>query len=167
MLRSSLAAVPTDAKQITGSLFTLLEDAFRFIRLHLQTAHIIRGIKPEVYPEIAKVALRELLVNALVHRDYTIAAPVCIMIFDDRLEYHTPGRLPNSVTIESILLGAAHVLRNPIMYTIFSRAKLVTHFGSGVLRAKESIESNSTAQLKLAEVENEFIVTVSRPTTEK
>ncbi len=159
---TTLAAPPSDAKSIGGTLFDILEDTARFLRIHLRSPHVIRGFEPEEQPEIPEEALRELIVNALVHRDYTLAAPVRVLIFDDRLEIRTPGGLPNSVTIDAILLGAAHVLRNPTLYTMFSRAGLVTGPGSGVLRARELIEQHPHTKLHLAVVENEFVATILR-----
>jgi len=163
----TLAIAPSDAKQIGGTLFDMLEDGARFLRLHLRRPHFIRGFEPEARPEIPEEALRELLVNALVHRDYTVASPIRLLIFDRRVEIRTPGGLPNTVTIEAILLGAAHVLRNPILYTMFSRAGLVTHLGSGVLRAKKLIEQEGRAKLELQVVENEFVVSIARPVMEE
>ena len=154
-----LANEPRDVKVIDGVLFDMLEDAMRFLKIHLPTPHRIVGLEPERRPAVPEEALRELLVNALVHRDYTIPAPIRVLLFDNRLEIHTPGRLPNTVTIESILLGASHVLRNPTLYILFYRAGLVTHLGSGVLRAKQAVEKAGKT-LTLAQTNGEFIVTI-------
>ncbi|ABU57698.1 RNA-binding domain-containing protein [Roseiflexus castenholzii] len=159
----SLATAPSDAKQIGGTLFDMLEDTARFLQIHLPSPHIIHGFAPEQRTEIPEEALRELLVNALVHRDYTVASPIRLLIFDRRIEIRTPGALPNTVTIEAILLGAAHVLRNPTIYTMFSRAGLVTSLGSGVLRAKELLEQHAHTTLELKVVANEFVVIITRP----
>lgn len=159
----SIAAEPSDVKQIEGTLLDMFEDAARFTNLHLPIPHVIKGLEPETRPELPETALRELLVNAIVHRDYTIHAPIRVLIFDDRIEIRTPGVLPNGVTVASILLGAAHVLRNPTIYSIFNRAGLVTHLGSGVLRAKELIEQTSRTTIELEIVENEFVITIIRP----
>ncbi len=156
---TTLAAEPGDAKSIGGNLFDMLEDAMRFLHIHLPVVHRIRGLEPERHPMIPDEALRELLVNALVHRDYTITAPVRVLLFDDRLEIRTPGQLPNTVTVEAILLGAAHVLRNPTIYLMFYRAGLVTHLGSGVLRAKQALE-RSGKRLQMQQSETEFISTI-------
>lgn len=156
----SLAGDPSDAKQIDGTLFDMLEDTARFLDIHLPTAHHIRDFEPEIRPALPREALRELLVNALAHRDYTITAPVRVLLFDDRLEIRTPGQLPNTVTIEAILLGAAHVLRNPTIYLMFYRAGLVTHLGSGIMRARAAIERTGRATLALQQVESEFVATI-------
>jgi ATP-dependent DNA helicase RecG len=154
-----LANEPLDVKVIDGTLFDMTEDTMRFLKIHLPTPHRIVGLEPERRPAIPEEALRELLVNALVHRDYTIPAPIRVLMFDDRLEIHTPGHLPNTVTIESILLGASHVLRNPTLYILFYRSGLVTHLGSGVLRAKQAIEKVGKT-LTLAQTNGEFIATI-------
>lgn len=159
----SLSAAPSDVKQIGGTLFDMFEDIARFTNLHLPIPHVIQGYQPENRPELPETALRELLINAIVHRDYTLHVPIRILIFDDRIEIRTPGVLPNGVTIAAILLGAAHVLRNPPIYSMFNRAGLVTHPGSGVLRAKELIEQTSHTTIELAIVDNEFVTTILRP----
>jgi ATP-dependent DNA helicase RecG len=159
----SLSAAPSDLKQIEGPLLDMFEDTARFLYLHLPIPHVIKGLEPETRPELPETAVRELLVNAIVHRDYTVHGPIRVLIFDDRIEIRTPGALPNGVTIASILLGSAHILRNPNIYSIFNRAGLVTHLGSGVMRAKELIEQTSHTTIQLDVVGNEFVTTIFRP----
>ena len=168
---NDLSAVPSDTEQIQGSLPTLLDDAIRFLRAHLLTPHRIRGFEPEAYPELPEDALRETLVNALAHRDYTIPAPVRLFVYDDRVEVRTPGGLPNSVTIEAIKLGAAHVLRNPTLYTLFSRLGLVTGIGSGrfpkrgVFRTIQWVREATGQEPTIVEVGNELFVALPRRLT--
>lgn len=161
---TDLAAAPTDSKRIDGTLPDIVEDTLRFLRIHLPTAHVIEGFSPEPRPDLPDVALREILINALAHRDYTIAAPVRILIFDDRVEIRTPGNLPNSVTIAAIRLGAAHVMRNPILYTLFSRLGLVTGIGSGVYRAVQAVKAATGREPDLYLQEQEFVVALPRRT---
>jgi ATP-dependent DNA helicase RecG len=160
---NDLAAVPSDVKKIEGRLPDVLESADRFLYIHLPIAHEIHGLEPENRPELPREALRELLVNALAHRDYTVAAPVRVFVFDDRVEIRTPGGLPNSVTVEAVRLGAAHVLRNPTIYTLFSRYGLVTGVGSGVYRAIQQVRAITGRELTLSLEGNEFVVTIPRP----
>ena len=157
-----LAAPPSDVKHIEGRLPDMLEGAARFLYIHLPIPHHIRGFEPEANPELPQEALRELVVNALAHRDYTIAAPVRVFVFDDWVQVRTPGGLPNTVTIEAIRLGAAHVLRNPTIYTLFSRYGLVTGVGSGVYRAIQQIRAWTGQELRLFVEGNEFVVSVPR-----
>jgi ATP-dependent DNA helicase RecG len=159
---TDFSALPSDNKLIQGNAVDMLEDAIRFLRIHLRTAHRIQGFEPESYPELPEEALREVLVNALVHRDYTISAPIRIFIFDDRVEVRTPGSLPNTVTIDAIRLGAVHVLRNPILYTLFSRLGLVTGIGTGIYRTIQQVRKFAKKDPKIFIEGNEFIISLPR-----
>jgi len=157
-----LAPPPSDAKRLEGPLPVILDDAVRFLRLHLQVAHHLRGFEPEVYPELPEEALRETLVNALAHRDYTVMAPVRLFVFDNRVVVRTPGGLPNTVTIEAMKLGAAHVLRNPTIYTLFSRLGMVTGIGSGVYRTIQMVKQATGQEPEIYLEGNELVVSLPR-----
>jgi len=119
-------------------------------------------MEPENYPEIEDFVLREALVNAIGHRDYTISAPVRILIFKNRIEFHTPGKLPTGVTIESIKIGGAHVLRNPTIYNFLRKMGVVTDIGSGVKRIIESVKKTTGKNVKFELTDGEFILTIPR-----
>ncbi len=158
------AGEPSDVKRIEGKLFSILEDTARFLRLHLRIPHEIKDFRPEARPELPEVALREVVVNALVHRDYTIHAPVRVFILDDRVEVHSPGTLPNTVTVEMVKSGMAHVLRNPLLYTFFYRAGFVTDTGNGLRRAIQQIKEHTGKEPILLEEGAEFVVQIFRQT---
>jgi predicted HTH transcriptional regulator len=85
-------------------------------------------------PEISETVFEELLFNALIHRDYFIKDSIKIIIFDDRIEIHSPGKLPNSLTVEQMRLG----LRRSRNALLASRAPELLNYrgiGSGVVRA--------------------------------
>ena len=86
--------------------------------------------------EIDEVALEELVQNALVHRDYFKNAPIRIMLFDDRLEIMSPGRLPNSLTVEDVKYGNP-VVRNNQIVAFASRTMPFSGLGTGIRRALE------------------------------
>jgi ATP-dependent DNA helicase RecG len=156
---------PSDVKRIEGKLFTILEDTARFLYLHLQIPHEIQGFRPEAKPELPEAALREVVVNALVHRDYTIHAPVRVFILDDRVEVRSPGTLPNTVTIEMVKSGIAHVLRNPLLYTFFYRAGFVTDTGNGFRRVIEYVRKSVGREPDIREEGNETVVSLPRRLT--
>ncbi|MFN3739815.1 MAG: ATP-binding protein, partial [Thermodesulfovibrionales bacterium] len=153
---------PSDKKEITGNIPHIFEDCMRFLKIYVKEKHTIKGVEPENYPEIEDFVLREALVNAVAHRDYTITAPIRILIFNNRIEFHSPGKLPNTVTIENMKLGAAHVLRNPTIYLFLSKIGLVTHLGSGIKRIIESVKKTVRKDVKLEVIGSEFILTVPR-----
>lgn len=155
---TDIAIEPSDQKRIEGRLLDQLEDAMRFLEIHIPRPHNIKRLEPEVKAKIPHQVLREVLVNAMAHRDYTISAPVRIIVYDDRIEVRTPGKLPNTVTIEALRLGV-HVLRNPTIYNIFLKLGLVTDAGSGIPRI--------ISQLRKLKIEpvfklegNEFVVMI-------
>ncbi len=79
----------------------------------------------------------ELLVNALVHRDYLISAPIRIFIFDNRIEIISPGNLPNNLTVEKIRKGNSNI-RNPVLASFIAKGLLPYRgLGSGIKRAFE------------------------------
>ena len=112
-------------------------------------------------PELPAEVLREALVNAVAHRDYTIAAPIRVLVFDDRLEIRTPGALPNTVTLESLPFGI-HVLRNPMIYGMLLRVGLVTDAGSGIPRIIRLTQQAVGQAPTFRQEGNEFVLTLPR-----
>src|SRR5207253_2801453 len=100
---------PSDRKDLSGRLLGVIDQSMRFLDIHIPTPHRIRGLEPEPRPELPKEALREALVNAVAHRDYTVQGPIRIFILDDRVEFHSPGRAPNTVDEDAMRAGA-HVV---------------------------------------------------------
>jgi len=158
-----LTPAPSDQKRLDGPMLVMFDDAVRFLRLHLKSPHVIQGFAPETHPELPEEALREAVLNALAHRDYTVQGPIRLFIFDDRVEVRSPGRLPNTVTIEAMRLGAAHILRNPTMYALLNRLGRVTDIGSGVFRMIQRVRKATGKDVGLEHQGPEFVVTLPRP----
>ena len=96
-----------------------------------------RGVNAPGTPEIPPTALEELLVNALVHRDYLISAPIRLFVFDNRIEIISPGHLPNNLTVDKIRAGNS-AIRNPILVSYVAKGLLPFRgLGSGIKRALE------------------------------
>ena len=156
-----IAEEPQDQKRIEGRLVDMLQDTLRFLDLHLPRPHHIRGLEPEGKPEFPVEVLREALVNAVAHRDYTISAPIRVLIFDDRIEIRTPGQLPNTVTLDSLRVGV-HVLRNPTLYNILLKRGLVTDAGSGIPRMIRVLREVTQREPHFRVEGNEFVVVLPR-----
>ncbi len=159
---NDLSIPPDDKKEITGTISQILDDTERFLRIYLKEKHEIKGFEPETKFEIPLEALREAVFNAIAHRDYTINAPVRIIIFSDRIEVHSPGKLPNTVTIASIKVGGAHVLRNPSIYNILVKMGKVTDLGSGVRRIIKLIQEHIKKDVDFKETDGEFLLVIPR-----
>ena len=108
--------------------------------------------------EVSKIALEELLQNALTHRDYSKNASINLLIFDDRIEITSPGSLPNSLTIENIKFGNA-VVRNNLIVSFSSKIMKYRGLGSGIRRA---IKEEPCLQLTDDKDGERFIVTIPR-----
>ena len=153
-----------DRKTVEGRLPQQLDQIESLLRLHLRDAGVIRGFEPEVQTELPPEMLRESVTNALVHRDYSISAPVRVMLFEDRLEIHSPGQLPNGVTVENVRAGI-HVERNPIILSLMSKLGLMTRLGTGIVRIFRLAAEKGLPEPKLEERGAEFVVTLYRMTS--
>lgn len=136
------------SQDCTGTLFEQFEMAFAFILKHLQHSFIIRGKKREERLEIPEIAIREVLVNAIVHRNYHIQAPIKIAIYDNRIEIFSPGSFPGPINTSNLLSGLTYI-RNPGIAKIFRLAKYIEKLGSGFHNLFDSYEN---WQLKTPEV---------------
>jgi ATP-dependent DNA helicase RecG len=156
------AAAPSDRKDLTGRLLEVIEGARSFLLAHLRTPHRIEGFAPEPRPEFPEEALREALVNAVAHRDYTVHGPVRLFVFDDRVEIRTPGRPPNSVTAGAMRAGV-HVPRNPRIYARLADAGLVTGAGTGIRRMSSLVRRATGRDIGIEVLEAELVLTLPRP----
>jgi ATP-dependent DNA helicase RecG len=124
-----------DTEDFSGPLQCNFDDAMAFIMRNLHKIQAGRDVNAPGTPEIPRTVFEELLVNALVHRDYLVNAAIRIFIFDNRIEIVSPGHLPNNMTIDKIIVGNSNI-RNPILATYVAKGLLPYHgLGSGIRRA--------------------------------
>jgi ATP-dependent DNA helicase RecG len=153
-----------ETKNLTGKVSDIINNVEDFFKLVLSNKHKIKDFRPESEFEIPMTVLREAIVNAIAHRDYTINAPIRVLVFNDRVEIHSPGKLPNTVTIESIKVGGSHVLRNPTIYNMLLKMGLVTDLGSGVRRIVKLVKEHLNENVEFENTENEFVIKIPRKT---
>jgi ATP-dependent DNA helicase RecG len=126
-----------DTEDFTGPLPEMFAGAMAFVMRNLHKIQAGRGVNAPGTPEIPPSVFEELLVNALVHRDYLVSAPIRLFIFDNRIEITSPGHLPNSLTVAKIRTGNSNI-RNPILVSYVAKGLLPYHgLGSGIKRALE------------------------------
>ncbi len=142
-----------DRREFTGSLFHQLSDAYQYIDLHNCTRSTFRQllrIDTRDYPE---VALREALLNAIVHRDYSFRSSILISIYTNRIEVVSIGGLLPGIAPDDIMIGLS-VCRNSALANVFYRLELIEAYGTGMQRiinayadtdCKPSIEVTSNA----------------------
>ena len=131
-----------------------------FLTRNLRQVQGDKGFNTEGDLEVPRIALEELVVNMLLHRDYFISAPWRIMIFDDRIELISPGALPNNLTVENVRHGVS-VIRNPIIASFATKGNELPYrgIGTGILRAQAAVPD---LELESDHERNLFIARIPR-----
>jgi ATP-dependent DNA helicase RecG len=151
-----------DQRQVRGPAFKLLEEAEIFCQRHFpMPARIVPGQMRRVETLlIPPDAMREILVNALIHRDYSIAGgAVSLAIFDDRVEVWSAGSFPKGITPESLTRNHQSVQRNPLIADVFHRTGLIEKWGRGTNRVVDMCREAGIARPEFEEITGAAVVT--------
>ena len=123
-----------DRREITGRLPAIIDDTRAFLERNIRAPAREHGFGREDILLYDRKALGEAVVNAVAHRDYSLSgSQTRLFLFRDRLEVRSPGRLPNSVTLDNIKLGV-HVERNRTIATLLTQLGYMSAIGTGVPR---------------------------------
>lgn len=155
-----------DQRQIRGPAFKLLEEAQLFCQRHFPLpGKIVPGRLQRVdTPLIPPDAMREILVNALIHRDYSIAGgAVSLAIFDDRVEVWSAGKFPSGITPEMLARKHDSVQRNPIIADVFHRTGLIEKWGRGTNRVIAMCREAGISPPLFEEISGAAVVTFRVP----
>jgi ATP-dependent DNA helicase RecG len=128
-----------DRREFTGSLLKQLNDVFEFIDRYNCNRSEIKGLYRIDKRDYPVEAVREALLNAFVHRDYSFSDSALISIFDDRIEFLSMGGLVRGITIDDLMLGIS-VARNRNLANLFYRLTLIEAYGTGVPKIMRSYE---------------------------
>ena len=148
-----------DSQDFSGTLPAQYAEALAFIKRNLRRVQGDQGFNSQGILEVSEIALQELLVNALVHRDYFTSASIRILVFRDRIDIVSPGALPDSLSIEDIRHGKSN-RRNPTLSEHAFRLLPYRGMGSGIPRAL-----GEWPQIELISEAggNQFTASVQRP----
>ena len=151
--------------EIEGNLLHQFRTIMNFFTRNLRKVQVEKEFNSIGELEIPYESLTEYVVNALVHRSLNIKSPIRIFIFDNRVEIHSPGTLPNGLTIEDIKNGTS-MPRNMFLFTNANYLLPYTGAGSGVRRALEydpnAIFFNGVEDKEITHTANEFVITIPR-----
>ncbi len=140
-----------DRKEFTGSLFQQMDEVYDFIDFRNQTHSSfekLRRIDRRDYPE---VAVREALLNLLVHREYSFRASTFISIYTDRIKFTSIGGLVSGVTLKDVTMGIS-VCRNVKLANVFYRLELIEAYGTGILKIMDAYEGTGlTPQIETSD----------------
>ena len=143
-----------DRREFSGSLMQQLNEVYEYIELHNQTHATFQKllrIDTRDYPEIA---IREALLNSLVHRDYSFSASTLISFYDDRIEFISIGGLLPGIDLSDLMMGIS-VCRNPHLANVFYRLQLIEAYGTGIKKIIDAY-ANAPAQPQITVTNHAF-----------
>jgi len=156
-----------DRRDIRGPLYQLVDDAEQFIYRHMKVGRRIEGFVGVDYREYPQEAVREAIVNAVVHRDYSRRGQhIRVFMFDDRIEVYSPGPLPPGVSLEKMRrLEPQSVLRNPVIVGVFRDlgSRYIERLGTGIRRMALAMQEHGLPRPQFEEVGSEFRVRLMGP----
>ena len=146
-----------DRKEFTGSVLKQVNETFEYLQLYNKTKGKIVGLERIDTKDYPEYALREALLNAIIHRDYNFTGSILVSLFDDHLEITSLGGLVKGLTIEDLYYGVSES-RNPNLANVFYRLKYVESFGTGIGRIIESYKGYEDKKPLILNTENTFKV---------
>ena len=152
-----------DRREFDGSLFQQMEELYSYLDMRNQTKATFDGlyrIDTRDYPENA---LREALLNSLVHRDYSFRASTLVSVYADRIEFVSVGGLPSGIELDDIMLGLS-VCRNPKLAAIFYRLQLIEAYGTGMPKIMNAY-ADTELKPKIEVSSNAFKITLPNRNT--
>lgn len=154
-----------DRRERAGPLYEQVDAAEDFVLRNIRLGAHIDGLYREDYYELPPVAIREAIVNAVVHRDLQANSCVQVALYDDRLEVTSPGPLFGGITIEQALDGAT-AQRNPKIAEAFMQMDMFESWGTGLRRIRDACAEAGLPEPEFREIGSMFRVDIFRPRLE-
>ena len=138
-----------DRREFSGSLFRQVEELYAYLELRNQTKATFEGLYRTDTRDYPEEALREAMLNSIVHRDYSYSASTLVSVYADRIEFVSIGGLLEGVTVDDIMLGLS-VCRNPKLAAVFYRLDLIEAYGTGmqkIMKAYQDCDRKPTIEV--------------------
>lgn len=149
-----------DRREFTGSLLKQIDDAYAFLDMRNETSATFEGVHRVDHRAYPTAALREALLNAIVHRDYAYSASTLLSVYADRIEIVSVGGLVSGFHLNDVTAGLS-ICRNPKLANIFYRLRLIEAYGTGLKKILAAYPSMNASQL-FQVTEKVFKVTLPR-----
>jgi len=156
-----------DMKDLDGNLFQNMEKAIAFLQEHLRLQATIKGLRREEKWEIPLDALREAVINALIHRDYSDQGFVYIKVYDEQIIIANPGKLPEDLTIADLYREHESKLRNPLLAQVFYYTDFIDIWGRGILNILRLLHENGLPKPTFEQSAGAFRIVFKRPSPQK
>jgi len=149
-----------DDKDVTAPLPDAVDQTMTQIDRMTTTSFAIGGARRRPVPTYPPIALREAVINAVAHADYSQrGSPITVSLFSDRIEIQNPGLLPLGLTLDDIRAGASK-LRNRVIGRVFRELRLIEQWGSGIQRMTRACVDAGLEEPVFEEVGVSFRVTI-------
>ncbi len=156
---TTMAADPINEKRFSGDMLTVLRELQAFLSSSTQSRPVARSsLRERSLADYPAVALRELLLNAIMHRTYESNAPVRFSWYDDRIEIQSTGGLYGSVSPENFPRQTDY--RNPVLSEALATLGYVNQFGRGVIRAQNALRGNGNPDAEFTFEPHHVLVTI-------
>ncbi|MCF0054194.1 RNA-binding domain-containing protein [Dyadobacter sp. CY356] len=167
--RFSAPTLIKDGLTLRSDLFSQIEDVLTFIKKHINKEYIITGNpQREERWEYPLNAIREIIINMIVHRDYMHYGDSSVKVFDNYIEFFNPGPLPQSISIEQLLSGDyTSQARNKKVSSIFKESGVIEKYGSGIKRIQNAFLSYGLEAPVFENFQHGFRVIVATKTVHK
>ncbi|MCK4429396.1 MAG: putative DNA binding domain-containing protein, partial [Candidatus Aenigmarchaeota archaeon] len=157
-----------DRKDIHGTIFDMVNQAEEFMLKNMRTPARVVGFKTEFRTEYPMVALREAIINALVHRDWHCSEAVLLRMFNSHIDIINPGELLRPLKVSEILKDDyIPKSRNKILVEILSNSGIMDKRGTGFLRIREAMKKGNLPNPELKEKQSCFVIKFNNPAIEK
>ncbi|MDR0881818.1 MAG: ATP-binding protein [Candidatus Adiutrix sp.] len=160
--KGTTRSVFIDKREFGGTLYEQIEEAYNFVLKHINLGATIEGIFRKEKYELPPESIRELIVNAVTHRNYAENACVQVSVYDDRVEITSPGRLYGGITLKEILSGNSRI-RNKVIATVFSEMFIIEKWGTGIQRVIDGCRDYAIADPEWIELGTTFRANIYRP----
>lgn len=147
-----------DRREFGGSLMKQMNEVYEYIDFRNQTRATIEKLSRIDVRDYPVIAVREALLNLIVHRDYSFSASALISIYDDRIELVSIGGLMPGIDLEDVLAGLS-VCRNQNLANVFYRLHLIEAYGTGLTKILEAYEGASEKPV-ISTTKNSFKITL-------
>lgn len=155
-----------DKKEYCGPLYEQIENAYQFVLRHINLGAEIEGIVRKESYELPVGAIREMIVNAVCHRNYMDNSCVQVTVYDDRVEVTSPGMLYGGLTLEEAMSGRSKI-RNRAIAEVFSRMEIIEEWGTGIRRIIKRAQEYGLPKPEFLEIGDTFRVNLYRKADKK
>ncbi len=150
-----------DRREYKGPIYEQIEEAYQFVKRHINLGAEINGIVRRDYYELPVLAVREAIINAVTHRSYMDDSCIQVSIYDDRVEVYSPGMLYGGLDLEEALRGKSKC-RNAAISEAFHYMKIIEGWGTGLGRIRNSCREYGLREPVIEESGNGFRVVFYR-----